>query len=42
VNFTNAADCVRAGAAGVAGIRLFQTGDVGETVRRLREITGKQ
>lgn len=38
VNLANAADCVRVGAAGVAGIRLFQAGDVRETVRRLREL----
>jgi thiamine-phosphate pyrophosphorylase len=38
VTVDNAAECVRAGAAGVAGIRLFQEGDVEETVKRLREI----
>ncbi len=32
----NARSCVEVGAAGVAGIRLFQQGDVFETVRRLR------
>jgi thiamine-phosphate pyrophosphorylase len=36
VTLGNAQDCVRAGAAGVAGIRLFQSGDVAETVKRLR------
>jgi thiamine-phosphate pyrophosphorylase len=36
VTIANAAECLRAGAAGVAGIRLFQDGDVTETVRRLR------
>jgi thiamine-phosphate pyrophosphorylase len=36
VTLTNAEACMRAGAAGVAGIRLFQTGDVAATVRRLR------
>jgi thiamine-phosphate pyrophosphorylase len=36
VNLANTADCVSAGAAGVAGIRLFQSGDVFETVKRLR------
>jgi thiamine-phosphate pyrophosphorylase len=30
--------CLRAGAAGVAGIRLFQEGKVAETVRALREM----
>jgi len=34
----NAEACVKVGAAGVAGIRLFQTGDVGQTVRQLRGI----
>jgi thiamine-phosphate pyrophosphorylase len=38
VTVANAEACVRAGAAGVAGIRLFQTGDVAETVRKLRDI----
>jgi thiamine-phosphate pyrophosphorylase len=37
VTVQNAADCVRAGAAGVAGIRLFQEGDLAETVARLRQ-----
>ncbi len=36
VNPGNARDCVLAGAAGVAGIRLFQSGDLFETVKRLR------
>jgi thiamine-phosphate pyrophosphorylase len=38
VDISNAASCLKAGAAGVAGIRLFQEGDVGETVRRLRDL----
>ncbi len=37
VNLTNARACLAAGAAGLAGIRLFQSGDLVETVRRLRE-----
>lgn len=36
VTLENAAECVRAGAAGVAGIRLFQEGDIRATVQRLR------
>ena len=36
VTLSNARSCVEHGAAGVAGIRLFQQGDVLETVRRLR------
>ena len=35
INLTNAGACLQAGVSGVAGIRIFQTGDVVETVRRL-------
>ena len=36
VTLANAASCLAAGAAGVAAIRLFQEGDLPETIRRLR------
>jgi len=36
VTLANAASCLAAGTAGVAAIRLFQEGDLAETVRRLR------
>ena len=36
VTTENAGECRRAGAAGVAGIRLFQAGDVTQTVAKLR------
>lgn len=38
VTLANAGSCLAASAAGVAGIRLFQNGDVVETVRRLRAL----
>jgi thiamine-phosphate pyrophosphorylase len=36
VSLSNADECLRAGAAGIAGIRLFQQGNIAETVRQLR------
>jgi len=39
VNLTNARACLDAGAAGLAGIRLYQHGDVSRTVNTLREFT---
>jgi len=38
VKLDNAFACIRAGASGVAGIRLFQERDVHHTVRTLRQI----
>ena len=39
VNLSNAHDCMKAGADGVAGIRLFQESPMDETVKQLRRIT---
>jgi thiamine-phosphate pyrophosphorylase len=38
VTLHNAEQCVAVGADGIAAIRLFQIGDIGETVRRLRSL----
>ena len=38
VNLANAQACLDAGAAGLAGIRLFQQGEVSKTVNALREL----
>jgi thiamine-phosphate pyrophosphorylase len=38
VTLENAADCLRAGAAGVAGIRLFQQNEVAPVVSKLRAL----
>ena len=38
VTLANAGSCLAAGAGGVAGIRLFQNGDIVETARRLRAL----
>jgi thiamine-phosphate pyrophosphorylase len=36
INLQNAGSCLRAGAAGIAGIRLFQENEISEVVRALR------
>lgn len=38
VTIANAAGCLKAGAQGIAGIRLFQDGNVAETVSKLRKL----
>lgn len=40
VTVQNAAECLRAGTRGIAGIRLFQNGDVATTIEELRHIVG--
>ena len=42
VTLENAGACLAAGASGVAGIRLFQTGSVQDTVQHLRAISSTQ
>src|SRR5207244_11510397 len=41
VTLENAAECVRAGAAGIAGIRLFQQNEVTRVVSRSEEHTSE-
>jgi thiamine-phosphate pyrophosphorylase len=38
VNAENARDCMLAGAAGIAGIRIFQEGNLADTVAKLRQL----
>jgi thiamine-phosphate pyrophosphorylase len=40
ITLQNAPECLRAGAAGLAGTRLFQTGDLRRTIHQLRELSG--
>ena len=45
VTLENAESCIRAGAAGIAGIRLFQENEMGRTVaalRQLESVVGRQ
>ena len=39
IDSANAEECMRAGAAGVAGIRIFQDGDISKIVSQLRKLT---
>jgi thiamine-phosphate pyrophosphorylase len=42
IDLANTASCLAAGAAGVAGIRLFQDSDIGRTVEQLRALEKSQ
>lgn len=42
ISVDNAGECIQAGAAGIAGIRLFQNGNTVETIARLRGLDDRQ